>query len=670
MLPFEGYLIPRVVGAAMLIVAVLVFLTILFRKVRLLFLGRPENRFDNMRERFRDFFTMVAGQSRVVREPTSGLGHALIFWGLIVFIIKNIPIVLSPLWPGASVPFFTDRAWFVLLFDVVILLGFVALAYAVVWHFLFKPRKGITRGFKPDFILFAAGIMGTHVAIDGWLIATGADGGLGAWMPLGLIAASIYEALGLTGTEIGDYLFAASWWGHLAMVLAFFALAPTKKHLHMIFCPFNEFFHNLKPVGGVRDQDVESEQIQHFGYTRMDELTWKGLLDALACVECGRCQENCPAYNTDKPLSPKEVIQGLQEVLIEDGKRLRKLKGYYDEENIESLVDRTDGLSYDSIWSCTNCGACVEHCPISIEHVDKILGIRRAMVLNEGRIPHEVGPTITGVMRRNNPWNLPEKERLDWADGLDVPTLADKPDAEYLYWVGCISSYDERSTKVARAFATLLNKAGVDFAVLGAEEGCCAESFRRIGAEDLFKEKNAANIEKFKEYGVKKLVTSCPHCYNTFKNEYPDLGFEFDEVIHHTDLLAGFITDGQLKPERPVDMSVTFHDSCFLGRFNGIYETPRAIVRAIPGAALQEMDKNYSKSFCCGAGGGRMWMEEDIGKRINLDRVQQALATEPDCITAGCAYCMNMFDDALKEEGAEDVVKFMDVAELLAESVE
>lgn len=668
MLPFEGNLLPRVVGIAVFVCAWAVFFGVLIKKVRLPFLGGPENRFDNIRRRFRDFFAFVFGQSKVIREPSSGLGHVVIFWGFFVLATKNLEIILKPIWPDFYIPYVTDAAWFSLLFDGVIFLGFVVMAYATLWHFVLKP-KGSTRGFNLLFIMFGVGIMGTHLIDEGWLIATEAVR-TGAWMPLGLISAKVFDVLGLSGTEIGYYAYAASWWVHFGMVLAFAALAPTKKHLHMIFCPFNEFFHNLKSPGSVRDQDVGDEKIKHFGYTRMDEFSWKGLLDTLSCVECGRCQENCPAHNTDKPLSPKEVILGLQDVLVADARRLRQLRGKYDETNVETLVGRTDALSYDAIWSCTNCGACVEHCPISIEHVDKILGLRRSMVLNEGRMPHEIGPTITGVQRRNNPWNLPEKDRLEWAKGLDIPVIKDKPGAEYLYWVGCISSYDERSMKVARAFATLLSKAGVDFAVLGPEEGCCAESFRRIGAEDLYKEKMAANVEKFNEYGIRKVIATCPHCYNTFKNEYPDLGFELEEVIHHTELLAGFIAEGRLKPEKPLAMATVIHDSCFLGRFNGIYEEPRDIVRTIPGITLLEMDRNYAKSFCCGAGGGRMWMEETVGKRINLERVQQALTVEPDCITAGCPYCINMFDDALKEAGAGEAVKLMEVSELLAESIQ
>jgi Fe-S oxidoreductase len=670
MLPTEGNLIARIVACALLGLSVILFAWAFLSRLRLVFLGRWENRFDDLRTRFRDFFSFVFAQTRVVREPFAGFVHFFIFWGFIAVAVNNLVFMVAPAWPAFYIPFVSGTAWYALVFDVFVVVVLVAVLLATFRRVVLRP-PGPTSGFGAYLILFLiGGLMFTDLVNEGWLISSGAETELARWMPAGLVAASVYDVLGLGGTAAGFYVYVASWWAHLLMLLGFLVYIPISKHMHLLVCPGNEFFHQLDSPGRVADCEIDDESLEHFGVTRMDEFNWKDLLDLLACVECGRCQDNCPAFNTDKPLSPKEVIVGLRHVLFDDGRRIKKLKGRYDEENIESLVDRDEGLSYDSIWACTNCGACVEHCPISIEHVDKIIGIRRSMVLNEGRLPQEVGPTITGVVRRNNPWNLSEKDRLNWAKGLEVPTVADKPNAEYLYWVGCISSFDERSTKVARAFATLMNKAGFDYAVLGTEEGCCAESFRRIGAEDLFKEKNAANIEKFKEYGVKKVVTTCPHCYNTFKNEYPGLGFEFDEVVHHTDLLAGFIADGRLKPEKRVDMAVTFHDSCFLGRFNDIYETPRDIIRAIPGATLQEMEKNYSKSFCCGAGGGRMWMEEDIGERINLDRARQALATEPDCIAAGCAYCMNMFDDALKEEGVEEAVKFMDVAELLAESVE
>lgn len=668
MIPTANSLIGQIIIAAILLVSFVLFFRALWSKVRLIFIGKPEYRLDKLGTRFRNFFAWVFGQTSVVREPLPGFVHAFIFWGFLAVVPANFVYMFAGVFPDFYIPFVTDMGWYALIFDIFVVIVLVATLIAAFRRIVLRP-PGPTGGFGPYFILFLiGGLMFTDLVNEGWLISSGIETELAAWMPAGMAAAYIYNATGIANNIIGEWIYLVSWWSHLIMLLVFMVYIPMSKHLHLILCPFNEFFSDLTPKGQLCDCDILDEGKSHFGATRMDEFPWPHLMDLWACVECGRCQDYCPAFNTDKPLSPKEVIHGLQSVLWNDRKRLLKLKGKY-EGGIESLVGKDEALSYDAIWSCTSCGACIEHCPLSIEHIDKIVALRRAMVLNEGKLPNEVNSTMKGVERQGNPWNYPRAERMDWAEGMEVPVFAEKKNAEYLLWVGCMGSYDDRSTRISRATIRLLDKAGIDYAVLGEEENCCAESYRRIGNEDLYKEMARENIEKFREYGLKKMIIMCPHGYNTFKNEYPDLGYEFDEIIYHGDFILQLIKDGKLTPEKAAPGRYVFHDSCYLGRFNDIYDTPRELIKTVPGAQLAEMEKNLNRSFCCGAGGGRMWMEEDLGKRINVERVEQALETDPDYLITGCTFCMNMFADALGEKGAADSVEIKDLAEIIDEAV-
>ncbi len=459
-------------------------------------------------------------------------------------------------------------------------------------------------------------------------------------------------------------LYAASWWLHLLTLLVFLVYIPISKHLHLLACPFNEFFRNLRPRGIVKDCDVEDEDADHFGVIRADDFTWRQLLDFYACVECGRCQDYCPAFNTDKPLSPKKVIQDLKHDFMAHGLAIRKLarEGAVKEEGVGLAANV---VSEDELWACTTCGACLEHCPISVEHVDKIIDLRRDLVLNEGRVPHELNAAMNGVERNNNPFGLPSGDRMKWADGLDVPVFARGAQADYCLWVSCLGCYDERGSRVARALVKLLGAAGVSYATLGEEEGCCAEAFRRLGHEYLYKMKLEENAAAFARYGVKRIITACPHCYNTFKNEYATLGCEL-EVHHHAAFLLELVKAGRLNVDASALGAVAYHDSCYLGRYNGIYEAPRALARAA-GADVVEFAKSRARAFCCGAGGGRMWLEETIGQRINVARAEQAVATGADAVAVACGYCLTMLDDGLKDINAGIPVK--DVAELLAEGL-
>jgi Fe-S oxidoreductase len=403
--------------------------------------------------------------------------------------------------------------------------------------------------------------------------------------------------------------------------------------------------------------DIETmDEDTIFGAGRIDHFTWKQLLDLVTCTECGRCQSQCPAWNTGKALSPKLLIMDLREELF------RK--------EHSALVP--DVISEDVLWACTTCGACVEECPVDIEHIDAIIDLRRYQVLIESRFPAEAALMLRNVENRGDPWGLGAGKRLEWAEALDfeVPvvegTIPD--DVEYLFWVGCAGALDERARKTTQSIARLLHQAGVSFAVLGPAESCTGDPVRRLGNEYLFQMQAQQNIETLNGAGVKKVVASCPHCFNTLSKEYPSLGGNF-EVIHHSQLLGRLVAEGRLRPQR-LDAKVAYHDPCYLGRHNQIYGPPRSIIESVPGVSPVEMGRCKERSFCCGAGGARMWLEEHQGKRINLERTDEALATGADVVSTACPYCLIMLDDAVKERGRGDDVKVLDVAQLLERSME
>jgi len=632
------------------------------KRLLMLRVGRAENRLDQLGRRLGDFFKMVFGQSLVLREQPQGLAHFLVFWGFVVLAAANLVFMVEGFWRGFTIPGVMGAAWYHLLFDVFVVLVILAVVAAFLRRLLLRP-PGPTGGFGAYFILFLIfALMATDLINEGYLLGTSGER---SWaLPAGSVMASLFAGLGLVGPR-WFALYAASWWLHLLALLVFLVYIPMSKHLHLLACPFNEFFRNLKPRGLVRDCDVEDDAADHFGVVRADEFTWRQLLDFYSCVECGRCQDYCPAFNTDKPLSPKKAIQDLKHDFMHYGLKIVKL-AQTPAAKEEGVGLAGEVVTDEELWACTTCFACVEHCPISVEHVDKIIDLRRDLVLNEGRIPHELNAAMNGVERNHNPYGLPSSDRMKWANGLEVPVFGKGATAEYCLWVSCLGSYDDRGQRVAKAMVKLLGAAGVSYAVLGEEEGCCAEAFRRLGHEYLYKMKLEENGAAFERYGIKKLITTCPHCYNTFKHEYASLGYEL-EVHHHASFLLDLVETGALSLNGGEgEPAVAYHDSCYLGRYNGLYEEPRALLRAA-GAEPREFAKNRARAFCCGAGGGRMWLEETIGKRINVERAEQAVAAGASTVAVACAYCLTMLDDGLKDLGAEVPVK--DVAEVVADSV-
>jgi Fe-S oxidoreductase len=502
-------------------------------------------------------------------------------------------------------------------------------------------------------------------------------------------------------------------WTHSTLVLIFLNILPHSKHFHIITAIPNVFFKDLEPRGRLQPMAENTEALMgkfekvtempdptmaDWGIGKVQHLSWKAILDFYTCTECGRCSDNCPAHKTGKILSPKHLTLAMRDHLYEHEGELTEqemrwahsppLAGEEEKKSPEQLADEKEGAKrppkYDPVdlvpnivhpdvlWACTTCRACEEQCPVLISYVDKIVDMRRNLVMIKNEFPHELQKPFQAMEVNGNPWNLSRMDRAAWSDGLGIPTMSDKPDAQVLYWVGCAASYDDRAKKIARATARLLKQAGVDFAILGQEESCTGDPARRAGNEILFStlaEANAAVLNGYKEQGgAKTVVTACPHCFNTLKNEYPDFGAKL-EVVHHTDFLMGLLAEKKLVPKRAVTGRVVYHDSCYLGRYNDVYESPREILRAIPGVELVEPDYwNKTRGLCCGAGGAQMWMEEQNQNRVNVKRTLQLVDTGARTVASACPFCMTMLTDGLKSQSLEDRIKQMDVAELLEQS--
>ncbi|NQT05537.1 MAG: (Fe-S)-binding protein, partial [Dehalococcoidia bacterium] len=486
-----------------------------------------------------------------------------------------------------------------------------------------------------------------------------------AWSPGGYLV-----ALGLRGLSQSALLswHQVIWWLHSILVLgAIIYIALTWNRLwHIIVSPLNVFFRNLEARGALVPIDMEATET--FGVDRIQNFTWKHLLDLDACTRCGRCQDSCPAYLSGKPLSPKKVIQDLRGHLLERAPALRKRRS--EEEAPEDNGRMIGGVVVeDEIWNCTTCYACQEVCPVYVEPMVKLIEMRRNLVMEQATIPETGEGALKCLETRGHPWRGTTLSRTDWAEGLEVKTLADDSDVDLLFWVGCTEALEERSTRVAQAIVGILKTAGVNFGILGAEEVCCGDPARRLGNEYLFQMQAQQNIELLNNYGIKRIVTGCPHCYNTLKNEYPQFGGVF-EVLHHTEIINRLIEEGKLPGIKEMSGLVTYHDSCYLGRYNNIYDVPRQVLRRLGGVKLVEMARNLEHGFCCGAGGGHLWLEEQkTGERINEMRTEQALATKAGVIATACPYCLQMFEDGIQTKEAAESVRAMDIAELVMKAL-
>lgn len=600
----------------------------------------------------------VFAQKKVLDRKGPGIMHFAIFWGFIFITLGTSEQFISTIYNRANYEFIGELPYrvFVLIQDFSTLGVLLGVLYASYRRYIVRP-EGLGKSLDANIVLTFTGSLMVSIFFMNGFHLLGANPWYASAMPLSRGVASFFSGLNFS-TETNLTLGTLFKWVHMLIVLGFAVYIPSSKHLHLVAAGPNTYLRRLQCEKGMTPIHFEDESVTQYGAAKVTDLSWKDVLDYYSCTECGRCQDLCPAFNTQKPLSPKMLIIDLKHNLFNNSAKILAKK--YDE--VSAAIDQN--VTEDVIWACTSCRACEIACPVFIEHTDKIYEIRRNLVMMESKFPPEVQPVFKNIETNATPWAFSAEDRDKWAEGLHLKTMAEDSKVDLLLWVGCAGAYDDRNKKVLRAFANLLKKAEVKFAILGKEEQCTGDPARRIGNEYLFQTLAKANVETLNRYGVKKIVTACPHCFNALKNEYPAFGGNY-EVIHHSQYIAKLISNGKLKPSRGVSSTVTFHDSCYLGRWNDIYSAPRTILGALPSVKTVEMKQHHDQSMCCGAGGGRMWMEETIGKRINVARTEQALETKADVVASACPFCITMISDGLKTKEMTEKVKVMDLAEMV-----
>lgn len=656
------------------IAALAIFVYAIYRRSLLWRLGKPENRWDNLGKRIWDFIVtgVVDGlfHRRFFRELYPGTMHFLIFGGATVLLLGTaLDVVDHYVFHFIYGNFYLGLSFALDLGGVAILVG---ATMAAVRRYVQKPKRLETVLDDAVVLSFIFVIVITGFFVEGFRMLVATPHGMSQpefyahpewsrWSFVGYFVAGLFSSL----SESVRYItYVCLWWFHAAISLAaiFYVCISFDKLTHIIVSPINVFFRSSRPKGALAP--VNLEEAESFGVGKIEHFTWKQLLDLDACTNCGRCQDRCPAYLTDKPLTPRKLIQNLKSHWLEKSELLLHKAGKGNNDNdTKALIG--DVITEDEIWSCTTCRACQDICPVFIEHIDKIVDMRRNLVLEQAKVPETGEAMLRCIEARGHSCRGTTLTRTDWTTGLDIKLLSENKNAELVYYVGCAAALEERSTKIAISVAKILKAAGVNFAILGPEETCCGEPARRLGNEYLFQLQAIKNIEILKNYNAQTMVTSCPHCFNTLKNEYPQFGGEF-KVIHHTQLIATLIKDGKLRLSPKTNGLITYHDSCYLGRHNDIYEPPREILSATSQSKLIEMKRNRNNGFCCGAGGGRYWIEEKIGKRISEARIEQVLETRAGVVATACPYCLQMFEDAIKAKGAEESLKAMDIAEIIA----
>ncbi len=649
-LPFYG----------LIVVALILFAGRVAFLVRLMLKGKPDSRWDHIPTRVGKVIAFVLGQARLIGgDFWPGLMHATIFWGFIVLTVGTVEFFGKGVTESFYLPFLSDTPGYLVLEDLFSVLVIVAVAYAAFRRLVTRPKRLTLSPEGLVILLLIFGLMVTDLVADAGRIVL-APASSDHWQFAGSVIAG-----GLAGLPPGGVreIFHVAWWLHAVLLLGFLVWLPYSKHLHVLAAPFNVFFAPLTPKGQFRTVDIE--QSDTFGVGAITELSWKDLFDTYNCTECGRCTSRCPANMSGKELDPKLLILHLQERLLEIGPALvgKPASGIPEKPLVGEVI-------HDNVlWACTTCRWCVDACPVFIEHLPKIVDMRRWLVLTESRFPTELQPAFRNLENNGNPWQMSWQTRADWATDLGVRQMSDVNEAEYLYWVGCYGAFDERNKKVARALVTLLQAAGVDFAILGNEEKCTGEPARRLGHEYLYQTLAQGNIETLKRYRFQTIVTACPHCFNTIRNEYPQFDGHF-RVIHHSQLLDELVRAGRLRIAQERSERITYHDACNLGRYNNIYDEPRRVLASATRGELVEMALSRSRGFCCGGGGGRAWMEEREGRRVNQLRVEQAIEVKPDILASACPFCLTMFEDGVKAKEVAATIKTRDIAEVLAERLE
>ncbi|CAJ1000880.1 MULTISPECIES: (Fe-S)-binding protein [Brevibacillus] len=667
---------------------------VLYSRYLFIKLGKKPDVKDDFGTRLNLLLENVVFHKKLLKDKKSGIMHVVMFYGFIILQFGAIELIVKGLVKGFELPFGSAHKYFSLMQEITVFLILAAVSYAFYRRYIEKLKR-LKRGFKSGLVLlFISTLMATvlfSLAFEQLWLGHEPSG----YAPFSSLIAMAFAGIPNTAAAALFYVF---WWLHLLILLAFAVYVPQSKHAHLIFAPINVWFKKLDPPGKLSKIDFEDETQEVFGVGRIEDFTQTQLIDLYACVECGRCTSMCPASGTGKMLSPMELITKMRDHLTEKGAAITSRTPWMPSfaftgstanqlalqaSEVAAASEGATAVAYEKnligdviteqeLWACTTCRNCEDQCPVMNEHVEKIIDMRRYLVMTEGSMPQEAQRALNNIERQGNPWGINRKDRLKWIEGLngqyDVPTVQQVEEFEYLFWVGSMGSFDNRSQKITQAFVKLMHEAGVSFAILGNEEKNSGDTARRIGNEFLFQQLAQENIALFQAYGVKKIVTCDPHAYNTFKNEYPEFGLEA-EVYHHSELLAQWVKEGRLKPTKEVKERITYHDSCYLGRYNEIYDKPREILTAIPGVEIVEMKRSGCDSMCCGAGGGLMWMEEHEGTRINVARTEQALEVNPTAIASACPYCLTMMNDGIKMKEMEDQVKTRDIAEILADAL-
>jgi Fe-S oxidoreductase len=657
--------------AAVLVLALALAGGLFARRTRLLArivrLGRPVDRSGDVPARVAREATEVLGQRKLLQRAVPGVMHALIFWGFLVLLTTIVEALGQAIDPDVAIPWIGRTGWLGLVQDVFAGGVLVGLAIAVGIRLVQRPERfvGSHRLDAYRILGLIFWIIATLLLYNGARIAAGVAESPTSWTPLSAAASHLFTWMSPAGARVWMWILV---WVHLAIVLGFLVYLPHSKHLHIATSALNVWMASTRPRGALEPLRIDMAALeageQSLGAETLPGLTRKSLLDLGACTECGRCQSACPAWNTGKPLSPKLLIMDLRDHALAEGPAILAARAAG--EAFEPLTLVPEVVDDEAVWACTTCGACVEECPVDIEHIDTIVDLRRALVMGESRFPAEAGAMLRNLENSSNPWGQPQSTRADWADGLGVP-LVNGSAPEVLYWVGCAGSFDDRAKQISRSVADLLARAGVSFAILGPRELCTGDPARRMGNEFLFQTLAEQNVETMNAVGVRTIVANCPHCFNTLRNEYPQYGGDY-EVLHHTQLLARLVEQGRLTPTEEVATLLTYHDPCYLGRHNEIYEPPRRVLDSVPGVEQVEMPRHGHRGLCCGAGGARMWMEERIGKRINAERMDEAASTGAETVGVACPYCLIMLDDGAKARGGTPI-EVLDVAQVVGRSL-
>jgi len=655
--------------AALIITAFSLFFVRVRHLYRIMMAVKGESRLkiDRFPERVKVLLTDVLGQSNVRRKLLPGMAHTFIFFGFLAVQPHSLELMIQGVFPGFHVSHLAPGIYssYLLVADTLAIFVLIGLGYAL-YRRLFEKPEYLTNGLDAKLIiLFTAVIILSFYLVNAFQMTQITDGTFdyAACFTVSAGLASLFGLSSLTTAQL-SLGYEISYFIHILTIFGFLVYIPGSKHLHLLAAVPNVFLKPLEREKSITKTDIEDEDVESFGLGRVSDLNWKSVLDLYACTECGRCQEQCPADSTGKPLSPKMVVSDIKHDLFDQAGPL--LAGEVDA--VEPLVREGSPVSEDVLWSCTTCRACEDICPVNIQHLDIILEARKYQVLMEAAFPSEMQETFTNLENQSNPWGFANDTRADWCKDLDVPLMSDQPEADILYFVGCAGSFDDRGKKISRALVRVLKKAGVNFAILGQEEQCNGDVARRAGNEYLAQMMIQENVETLKQYNPKKILTGCPHCYNIIKNEYPQFGAKYD-VVHHTAFLLDMVKQGHLKPNGSALGNIAFHDSCYLGRWNGIIDAPRELLRSMnTGGELLFPKRQGDKGFCCGAGGARMFMEETLGKRINIERSEELLSTGSKTVAAACPFCVTMLGDGISDcQGDMDV---KDIAEIVDEATE